>query len=169
MRPTAARASGADRTATPLTATVPDVGARSPASMRSSVVLPAPFGPKSARHSPASSRRSTPSTTRWPPNSRVRRSAARAGGRSAADIPQDTTRGATRQRGAVAAPSLDHEQRVETRRGEQRAERRRGAEQSHGEPAVEGALPHRDDESEVADVRLDRRAQIERDLAAPFP
>ena len=59
----------------PLIRAVPAVGLRSPASRRSSVVFPAPFGPKSARHSRSSSARVTSCTARRPPNDRVRPSA----------------------------------------------------------------------------------------------
>src|SRR5258708_36059592 len=51
---------------------VPDVGFRSPARTRISVVFPAPFGPNSARHSPGASENVTPATARVHPNSRAR-------------------------------------------------------------------------------------------------
>ncbi len=48
-----ARNAGACRGAPPSTETVPRVGLASPASIRSSVVLPAPFGPTSAETRPS--------------------------------------------------------------------------------------------------------------------
>ena len=87
-------------------------------------------------------------------------------------MPQDTTRGAPRQRDGgerLGEPLfVDHEQPLETRRGEQRADRRRDANQPHGEPAVEGALPNRDEESETAGVQLRGRTHVERYLDAPL-
>src|ERR1700730_17730304 len=72
MSPTRERASGPPGSWTPATRALPDVGLSKPASTRRSVVLPAPFGPNSARHSPAASENVTPATARVDPNSRAR-------------------------------------------------------------------------------------------------
>src|ERR1700674_5232482 len=71
MSPTRERASGPPGSWTPATRALPDVGLSNPASTRRRVVLPAPFGPKSARHSPAASENVTPATARVDPNSRA--------------------------------------------------------------------------------------------------
>src|SRR5215212_8958519 len=56
----------------PETRALPDVGLSKPASTRSNVVFPAPFGPNRARHSPAASENDTPATALRGPNVRVR-------------------------------------------------------------------------------------------------
>src|SRR6476620_346471 len=71
MSPTCARADASERSSRPPTVTEPLVGLSRPETRRSNVVFPAPFGPKSARQSPASSVRSTPSTARRRPNDRA--------------------------------------------------------------------------------------------------
>jgi hypothetical protein len=58
--------------ASPATSTVPDVGAINAASIRSVVVFPAPFGPSSAKISPAASSNETSSTATRSPKRRVR-------------------------------------------------------------------------------------------------
>src|SRR4051794_36283528 len=78
--PTCARAAGPARSGRPLTLACPASGERRPASRRSSVVLPAPLGPKSARQSPACSVKLTPSTARRPPNERTSPLASTIGG-----------------------------------------------------------------------------------------
>src|SRR6266849_2896079 len=60
MSPTRERTSGPPGSWTPATRALPDVGLSRPASTRRRVVLPAPFGPKRARHSPAASENVTP-------------------------------------------------------------------------------------------------------------
>ena len=45
---------------------MPSVGRSSPRRIRTSVVLPPPFGPATATNSPSPSSRSTSSSTRWP-------------------------------------------------------------------------------------------------------
>ena len=75
MNPTWPRAPCADRITTPPTVACPLEGASSPARRRSSVVLPAPFGPKSARQSPGASAKLTSFTARRPPNARTSPSA----------------------------------------------------------------------------------------------
>ncbi|OIQ77152.1 hypothetical protein GALL_411570 [mine drainage metagenome] len=62
----------ASRGARPKTRTVPLSGRANPSSMSIVVVLPAPFGPRNARTSPASTWRSSPSTARTEPNDLVR-------------------------------------------------------------------------------------------------
>src|SRR6266566_7248816 len=71
IRPTRERASAPPGSGMPETRALPAVGRRRPASTRRSVVLPAPFGPKSARHSPGPSENVTPATARLGPNSRA--------------------------------------------------------------------------------------------------
>src|SRR5687767_1260835 len=56
----------------PSRCTAPEVGAISPASMRSAVVLPAPLGPSSAKISPGFSSNETSSTAVRSPKRRVR-------------------------------------------------------------------------------------------------
>ena len=51
-------------TSNPATVAVPSVGFSSVVSMRSVVVLPAPFGPRKPTTSPSAMSRSTPSTAR---------------------------------------------------------------------------------------------------------
>jgi hypothetical protein len=72
MRPTRDRASVPPGRGIPARLAVPDVGLRSPARSRSSVVFPAPFGPKTARQSPGASENVTPATAFLDPNERVR-------------------------------------------------------------------------------------------------
>src|ERR1700692_831888 len=71
MSPTRERTSGPPGSWTPATRALPDVGLSRPARTRRSVVLPAPFGPNSARHSPPASENVTPATARVDPNSRA--------------------------------------------------------------------------------------------------
>src|SRR6266478_706925 len=71
MSPTRERASGPPGSWTPATRALPDVGLSRPARTRRRVVLPAPFGPKRARHSPAASEKVTPATARVDPKSRA--------------------------------------------------------------------------------------------------
>ena len=67
--PTRARTpAGSVRTSQPATVASPDVGASSPASRRTVVVLPAPFGPSSARIVPAGTVSDTSSTATTLPN-----------------------------------------------------------------------------------------------------
>src|ERR1700674_4699240 len=72
MRPIRDRANGPPGRAMPDIRALPDVGLSRPASTRRRVVFPAPFGPKSARHSPGASEKLTPATACVGPNSRVR-------------------------------------------------------------------------------------------------
>ena len=66
-RPSRAGRAGPWRRRCPATRTVPAVGSTSPASVRSSVVLPAPLGPSSAWISPGWTERSMPAiAARWP-------------------------------------------------------------------------------------------------------
>src|SRR5689334_3804934 len=71
MRPSRPRADALSRNESPPTRTVPFVGLSRPAISLSNVVFPAPFGPKRATQSPATSVKSTPSTARRRPNIRV--------------------------------------------------------------------------------------------------
>src|SRR6267378_7191008 len=71
MSPTRERANGPPGSAIPDTRALPEVGFSRPASTRRSVVFPAPFGPKSARHSPGASEKLTPATAFVGPNSRA--------------------------------------------------------------------------------------------------
>src|SRR6059058_3646810 len=71
IRPTIARAAGPPGSSMPEIRASPEVGRSRPASMRSRVVLPSPFGPKRARHSPGANVKVTPATARRRPNSRV--------------------------------------------------------------------------------------------------
>src|SRR5437870_1762882 len=71
MSPTRERASAPPGRWIPQTRALPEVGRSSPARTRSSVVFPAPFGPNSARHSPAARENVTPATARRAPNSRA--------------------------------------------------------------------------------------------------
>src|SRR5476651_2573920 len=64
--PISARATRPALIARPATRHSPALGASSPANRRKSVVLPAPLGPNSARHSPAPIEKLTPSTARRP-------------------------------------------------------------------------------------------------------
>src|SRR2546423_2469789 len=80
MSPTRDRASGPPGRGIPDRRALPDVGFSRPASTRRSVVFPAPFGPKSARHSPGASENVTPSTARVGPNSRVSSATSTMGG-----------------------------------------------------------------------------------------
>src|SRR4051812_9887663 len=72
MRPIRDRASAPPGSAIPEPRALPLVGLRRPASTRSRVVLPAPLGPNTARHSPAASEKETPATARRAPKVRVR-------------------------------------------------------------------------------------------------
>src|SRR5688572_31301794 len=63
---------GSARTEIPSTSTSPSLGARIPAMMRLAVVLPAPFGPRSATISPGSTRNETWSSATVRPNERDR-------------------------------------------------------------------------------------------------
>src|ERR687893_97841 len=58
---------GSPLTRCPSMSTSPDEGCSSPATIRSSVVLPQPDGPSRTRYSPSSVVRSMPSTARTPP------------------------------------------------------------------------------------------------------
>src|SRR5579859_4947496 len=60
-------ASGSETTSWPSTEAHPAVGARSVATIRTSVVLPAPFGPRRSNTVPAWTRRSRPSRARTSP------------------------------------------------------------------------------------------------------
>src|ERR1700716_1000810 len=71
MRPTRERANGPPGRAIPDMRALPDVGLNRPARTRRRVVFPAPFGPKSARHSPGASEKLTPATAFVGPNSRA--------------------------------------------------------------------------------------------------
>src|SRR3981081_1818619 len=71
MSPIRERANGPPGSGMPDTSTLPEVGLSSPASTRRSVVFPAPFGPKTARHSPGASENVTPATAFLDPNARV--------------------------------------------------------------------------------------------------
>src|ERR1700692_4014537 len=71
MSPTRERASGPPGSWIPATRALPDVGLSKPASNRRRGVLPSPFGPKSARHSPGASENVTPATARLDPNARA--------------------------------------------------------------------------------------------------
>src|SRR3954469_6862628 len=64
--PSGSRGSSGSRSA-PSSRTDPASGRTRPNSIRSSVVLPAPFGPSSPRTSPAATSRSMPSTARTTP------------------------------------------------------------------------------------------------------
>src|SRR5438105_5240010 len=75
MKPTCARAAASPRSSSPLMRVDPALGLSRPAKRRSKVVFPAPFGPKSARHSAAFSSSVTSLTARRPPNARVSPSA----------------------------------------------------------------------------------------------
>src|SRR3954463_3668858 len=70
-RPIRERASAPPGSAMPETRAPPLVGFSRPASTRSNVVLPAPFGPNTARHSPAARENETPATARRGPKVRV--------------------------------------------------------------------------------------------------
>ena len=66
-RGTRARADRENRCAgSPKSSAVPALGRSSPSTIRTSVVLPPPFGPATATNSPSPSRRSTSSSTRCP-------------------------------------------------------------------------------------------------------
>src|SRR2546423_839852 len=71
INPIPARASAPPGSPIPDTRALPDVGLSRPASIRKSVVFPAPFGPKRARHSPGARENVTPATARLGPNVRV--------------------------------------------------------------------------------------------------
>src|SRR4051812_19749415 len=71
-RPILDRASVPPGSGMPETRAAPVVGLSRPASTRSNVVFPAPFGPNTARHSPAASENETPATARRAPKVRVR-------------------------------------------------------------------------------------------------
>src|SRR5450759_1476551 len=108
MSPIRERAKGPPGSWMPATRALPDVGLSSPASTRRSVVFPAPFGPKSARHSPGASENVTPATARLDPNSRASSATSTIGG---ADAPVDIAEGirlelATLARAAQNAVSL---------------------------------------------------------------
>lgn len=64
--------SGSSFTSMPASVTVPSVGRDSVASMRRSVVLPAPLGPNTERNAPSGSVNDTSSTALRPPNDFVR-------------------------------------------------------------------------------------------------
>src|SRR5688572_13517169 len=59
------------RTGRPSTRTVPASGRINPARIRSSVVFPAPLGPATTTASPGPTARSSPRSTRSPPNERL--------------------------------------------------------------------------------------------------
>src|SRR4051812_15298103 len=77
--PTCARAAAPSFTGIPFTRTVPCPGASKPASIRRSVVFPAPLGPNSARQSPPCRVKLTSSTARRPLKVRTRPSACTTG------------------------------------------------------------------------------------------
>src|SRR4051794_4101234 len=69
INPTLPRASAPPGSVIPDTLASPDDGFSRPARTRKSVVFPAPFGPKIARHSPTASEKDTPATAlRLPKN-----------------------------------------------------------------------------------------------------
>src|SRR5215210_7475515 len=70
MRPTRERARVPPGNGIPASRALPDVGLRRPASKRRSVVLPAPFGPNTARQSPGPSENETPATAFLDPKAR---------------------------------------------------------------------------------------------------
>jgi hypothetical protein len=88
INPELASRLGSLRSDLPPTRTVPVVGLRRPAITRSSVVFPAPFGPNSARQSPAPSERSTASTARRRPKVRLTPETSTAGGVGGAGMRQ---------------------------------------------------------------------------------
>src|SRR5688500_181767 len=71
MRPTRERASAPPGSGMPASRALPDDGLRRPASRRRSVVLPAPFGPKTARQSPGARENETPATACLDPKARA--------------------------------------------------------------------------------------------------
>src|SRR3954465_15043081 len=71
IKPTRDRAAAPPGSGIPAIRASPDVGLIRPASTRRSVVLPAPFGPKSARQSPGERENVTPATARRVPKARV--------------------------------------------------------------------------------------------------
>src|ERR1700732_4429996 len=90
MSPIRERANGPPGSGMPDTNTLPEVGLSSPASTRRSVVFPAPFGPKTARQSPAATEKVTPATARLDPNSRTRPPTSTIGGGGApGDVADD--------------------------------------------------------------------------------
>src|SRR4051812_48199868 len=98
MSPTSDRAAALSRSDSPFTRTLPSLGFSRPAMTRSSVVLPAPFGPNRARHSPELSVRSTPFTARRRPKRRTTPASSTAGGVEGGGMPQDKrSRGASPQ------------------------------------------------------------------------
>src|SRR5829696_4176949 len=64
---------GSPVTRCPSMSTSPEEGCSSPATIRSSVVLPQPDGPRRTRYSPSSVARSIPSTARTPPGNSLTR------------------------------------------------------------------------------------------------
>src|SRR5438270_1944091 len=78
-------AAGSRARSTPSTSTWPASGASRPVTMRSEVVLPAPFGPSSAYSSPRRTSRSMPSTAGRP--KLLRRPRRRSAGVSAGGVP----------------------------------------------------------------------------------
>src|SRR6476646_7318481 len=72
ISPIRERASAPPGSWIPETRALPVVGLRRPARILRRVVFPAPFGPNTARHSPAPSEKETPATARRRPKSRVR-------------------------------------------------------------------------------------------------
>ena len=70
---------GSSRTGLPSHDSAPAPGARNPASRRSRLDLPAPFGPRRSRLSPGASANDTPANTRRPPRTQARSSAASRG------------------------------------------------------------------------------------------
>src|SRR5215210_5866878 len=71
MRPTRERARAPPGHGTPASRALPEDGLSRPASRRSNVVLPAPFGPNTARQSPGASENETPATAFLDPKARA--------------------------------------------------------------------------------------------------
>src|SRR4051812_18193428 len=71
MSPILERASAPPGREIPETRALPAVGFSRPARTRNRGVFPAPFGPNTARHSPAASENETPDTARPGPNARA--------------------------------------------------------------------------------------------------
>src|SRR5881392_2129356 len=80
ISPTRERACAPPGSLTPAIRASPDVGLSNPANTRRSVVFPAPFGPKSARHSPGARENVTPATAWRVPKARVSSATSTMGG-----------------------------------------------------------------------------------------
>src|ERR1700730_4062836 len=101
------RCTGTSVTSAPPTWMRPSSGVSKPAIMRKVVILPQPDGPSSAKNSPASIARSTPSTARLMPSKLLLRRARRTAAAPPASLMERRPRGGRRAPRAPAPQAVD--------------------------------------------------------------